>query len=384
MEDPPINQTSEGDQNLIVAQANNSNVVYVTGSGNNVNFHGQGSHSSSLLPRARIGYSISREEFSLRQELLDRVHDYWVEGLLTHSFHKSVLAELNMPTDQDLIELILQDCPEFSETNGRTLLILGEPGSGKTTILMKMAKDLITHTKQDLRQQIPVVFNLSSWARESQTIEEWLVCELSEKYQVSTDLGWHWVDTESLILLLDGLDEVKAKYQNACVQALNKFLGTHGNTELIVCCRTGDYQTLTNCLTIRKAVCVQPLISKQIRYYFEKAGEQLNTLSEWWQEDWELSNLSTSPFMLNIMCLAYQNCELKNIARGGTKEDYRKRLFSAYIYRMLQWQETVQKIGGGYISVHRMLLEHFAEMSLERKRGSIFEVVQSYYRSTKV
>jgi hypothetical protein len=47
---------------------------------------------------------------------------------------------------------------------GRTLLILGEPGAGKTIALLKLAEDLIVGTTPDLRQQIPVVFNLSSWA----------------------------------------------------------------------------------------------------------------------------------------------------------------------------------------------------------------------------
>jgi NACHT domain len=374
MEDPPIlppgegsdsssenHQNVNGDQNLVVAQANNSNVIYVAGDGNNVNFHGQGSHPPPLLPPVNIDHSIPREEYPLRQKLLNRVHDYWVEGLLVHSFHKSVLAELSMPVDRDLINLTLKDCPEFFEIDGRTLLILGEPGSGKTTILMKIAKDLISRTERDLRQQMPVVFNLSSWARESQTIEEWIVRELSEKYQVSTSLGREWVNRESLILLLDGLDEVKSEYRNACVQALNEFLGTHGNTELIVCCRTGDHQTLTNSLMLRRVVCVQPLTFEQINYYLKWTGKQLNALRQCWREDWVLRHLSTAPFMLNIMCLAYQGCKPGDIDRFGTAEDYSKHLFNAYIYRMLHGQKIVQK----YPKAQQRLIDLARRMTAE-------------------
>ena len=55
--------------------------------------------------------------------------------------------------------------------SGRTLLIVGEPGSGKTIALLKLAADAIDRTASDVRQQIPVVFNLSSWARKPQSIE---------------------------------------------------------------------------------------------------------------------------------------------------------------------------------------------------------------------
>ena len=46
------------------------------------------------------------------------------------------------------------------------------------------------------------------------------------------------------MLLLDGVDEVKAEQLNACVQALNQFMQTHGTTEIVICCRIGDYQML--------------------------------------------------------------------------------------------------------------------------------------------
>jgi len=68
---------------------------------------------------------------------------------------------------------------------GRTLLVLGEPGAGKTTTLLKLAKTLITRIGDDFSQPIPVVLNLSSWAKKRQSIAEWLVQDLYEIFQVS-------------------------------------------------------------------------------------------------------------------------------------------------------------------------------------------------------
>jgi tetratricopeptide (TPR) repeat protein len=45
--------------------------------------------------------------------------------------------------------------------SGRSLLILGEPGSGKTTTLLDLTRELIIRAEQDIDYRIPVVFNLS-------------------------------------------------------------------------------------------------------------------------------------------------------------------------------------------------------------------------------
>jgi predicted NACHT family NTPase len=133
---------------------------------------------------------------------------------------------------------------------GRTLLILGEPGSGKTITLLELTKDLIERTELDLIQPIPVVFNLSSWSSHKQTLAQqnsatyfvnWLVQELHTKYQVSKEIGQTWVKQQQLLLLLDGLDEVSAKQRQGCVDALNHFNQDYGQTEIVVCSRIKDY-----------------------------------------------------------------------------------------------------------------------------------------------
>ncbi len=52
----------------------------------------------------------------------------------------------------------------------RKLLILGEPGSGKTTTMLELARDLLSRAKQDVHQPTPVLLNLSSWQDPKQPI----------------------------------------------------------------------------------------------------------------------------------------------------------------------------------------------------------------------
>jgi hypothetical protein len=360
---PQIEQQIRGDRNQVIGQAIDSTIVNFAGEGQviHLTLHDRVPKQSAPPPIHEIK-PLTQREYRQRQILLSKVRDYWVKGVLEKSLHARVLVELGLQKRLDLVHQPFSGVDEFTEVSGqvlaqgtnatevfdhmavgRTLLILGEPGSGKTITLLKLAQDLLTRTEADLQQPIPVVLNLSSWARKTQTIAQWLVQELLEKYQVSKALGKIWVETEALILLLDGLDEVKAEQRNACVQALNQFMQTHGTTELVVCCRIQDYQALADRLMLRSAICIQPLTSDQIDQYFVQAKEQLSSLKEVLHQDEELQGLATSPLMLSIMSLAYQGSNQKDIIQGGTPENYRQRLFNTYIDRMFQWRGTTQQ-----------------------------------------
>ncbi|MGL5832769.1 MAG: NACHT domain-containing protein [Waterburya sp.] len=239
---------------------------------------------------------LTQQEYRQRKILLNKVKDFWIEGYLKPSLYADTAINLDLKKRPDAVRLPFQAIAElpvelddsfeelqqtdiFNQTGqGRTLLILGEPGSGKTIALLQLAQRIIEQTEKDLSQPIPVVFNLSSWASRRKPIEEWLIEELREKYQVPKLLSEPWIEQEKLILLLDGLDEVKAEHRNACVLALNKFIVSHGMTEMVICSRVKDYEALTEKLQLSSAICIQPLSSEQVYGFLEKAGDSLTGL----------------------------------------------------------------------------------------------------------
>ena len=188
---------------------------------------------------------------------------------------------------------------------GELYLSLGEPGAGKTITLLRLARGLITRADKDLNYPIPVVFNLSSWIYKRQPIANWLIGELDSKYQVSRKLGRKWIENQRLILLLDGLDEVKVNYREECVQAINQFMHEHGQTEMVICSRLTDYEVLSNRLNLQSAIYLQPLTIEQINQYFNQAGDQLKALRSLFHQDIVLQELAKSPLMLSVMSLAY-------------------------------------------------------------------------------
>ena len=207
------------------------------------------------------------------------------------------------------------------------LLILGEPGSGKTITLLELAQSLVQQAEADVNDSIPVLFNLSFWHDPQQTIQEWIVEQLSS-YGVSKPLGKKWVNDCRLLPLLDGLDEVKPELQVSCVQAINQWLQEDYRLRLVVCCRKEAYEKVVRGqwqdktepeedqdagepedetensreeirLHLNGAILVQPLTNDQIQDYLIAIHQ-----FELWQtiqQDSKLLELVRTPLFLSIV-----------------------------------------------------------------------------------
>lgn len=311
--------------------------------------------------------NFNRQKSLTKQEqkvLLSRVKKIWIkgekgEGVLEKSlslfnqvnqvlFEQKIINHpdaVNRPFSQlDAIES--EQSFEFIQASdifegmgaGRTLLILGEPGTGKTISLLKLAERLIKKTEQDLTLPIPVVLNLSSWAIKRQNnITDWLIEELKEKYKVPKALAKQWIEHQELIFLLDGLDEVKKEYRNDCVNALNKFLDEYGITETVVCCRVQDYKALSKRLSLRNAICIQPLSSEYISWYLDDIGKPLHGLKQLLQSDKEVEEFARTPLIFSVMTVTYQGYSLEDLLQKmNVKEKRYDNLFDNYIERMFK------------------------------------------------
>jgi hypothetical protein len=260
-------------------------------------------------------HRLTPQEYRNRQALLNKVRNYWVKGVLENTLRDRAWIDLNLeerpqavanPLHLDVETLdepqllppgtrILDRFDTLGE--GRTLLILGEPGSGKTTTLLELARNLVTRAEQDIGQLIPVVFNLSSWVSEKQNVCDWLVKELNTKYQVPKKVGQTWANKQQLLLLLDGLDEVQAEYREGLIDALNAFHQEYGS-ELVVTSRIQDYQLLSNRLKFQSAVYLRSLTSKQVFLSLEGNNSYLVKLRDLLLKDEILRQLAQSPLML--------------------------------------------------------------------------------------
>jgi DNA polymerase III delta prime subunit len=219
----------------------------------------------------------------------------------------------------------------FDRMNGK-LLILGDPGGGKTTTLLELARGLLRRAERDGQHPIPVVFNLSSWSAGHDTLEKWLAEELNAKYQVPRPVAETWVRDDKLTLLLDGLDEVAQSEREMCVKAINTYRQSHGFVDIVICSRTEDYEALSTRLLLNGAVIIQPLDDTQIEAYLDGFGAETATLRRTLMSDHELHELARSPLMLNVMAQAYQGDTSSGLIPSG--DNIRRGLFDQYTRRM--------------------------------------------------
>ena len=302
-------------------------------------------------------------ELKQRETLLNKVEEFWIEGFLKPSLYFNTAVDINIdrPSGQilrpiDDLEVLPFDIDESYNvlqktditeqiSDGKTLLILGEPGSGKTIALLQLAAKLIEHTRQNTKRQIPVVFNLSSWEETRLSIEEWLIEELKDKYQVPKAWSVPWIKEQQLTLLLDGLDEVKENHRNACVRAINKFIADdHLETEIVVCSRVKDYETLVERLLLSSAICIQPLSEQQLLDFLENADDSLLGLKTVIEQDQEIAEFAQSPLILNMMTWTYQNWSEKECQmQFRIAKDREFNLFESYIEKSLQREDVLKK-----------------------------------------
>jgi len=333
---------------------------------------------------------LSHVERQNRTRLMKRVRAVWIEGVLEHSLHQAALIALNLQERPDALEnpwhLEVQETnlpprllpagtsiiEVYDKADGE-LLILGEPGAGKTTLLLELARTLLDRAQADERHRIPVVFNLSSWAQGRQSLAVWLVEELWTKYQVPRKVGQAWIDTNQVLLLLDGLDEVAENARSACVRAINAYYQCHlekGLAPLVVCCRSKEYAALPTRVTLRRAVSIQPLTPDQIDHYLQSTKGQLEALRHVLREDAELYDLACRPLMLSIFTLAYQEVTPEDLPTGGTREGLQQQVFATYVERMLTRRGQLQS-GKQEQFLHWLI--HVAKQ-MNRQQQTVFSV----------
>jgi hypothetical protein len=196
-----------------------------------------------------------------RRDLADEVRRQFVQEELERSLERVARIDLGLterpeavdpplrvivrgPAEPDLLIEPGTPIRDVYMRMGKQLLVLGEPGSGKTTLILELVRQLLDDPDPAWPDRIPTVFHLASWSRQRPPLATWMVEELHRQYGVARPLGRTWVDTGSILPFFDGLDEVAAGCREECLAAINAFRDEHGQLPLVVSSRTGEYDAL--------------------------------------------------------------------------------------------------------------------------------------------
>ncbi|MFE4105982.1 NACHT domain-containing protein [Almyronema epifaneia] len=232
----------------------------------------------------------------------------------------------------------------FNQAHGK-LLLLGSAGSGKTTELLVLAKELIAKAEENSEYPIPVVFELGTWDN-NETIEFWSADQLKKMYPFLGKYAQQLFRDRKILPIFDGLDEVKSEWQRNCIQAINQFMAEEFSPEyLVVCSRYEAYQqaireipierehevsSRKQLLRLNEAVVLKKLTDSQIKGYLSSI-KQLDV----WQtisQDADLLSLVKQPLFLSMIGFVCVHDELsisewKALKSAQERKDY---LFNAY------------------------------------------------------
>lgn len=233
-----------------------------------------------------------------------------------------------------------------NEGVGGRLLIVGRRGSGKTTMMLKLAQALIQKAEADPTYPIPVIFDLPSRKSASQSISEWLVEDLKLRYGVRYKTQKHPPEGSSvrlrLLPLLDGLDEVDSTALPHHVWAINEWLqSTISPARLVICSQWEEFEKpgvwqpgeLVR-LSIGITLLLKPLTDEQIQNYL--TALEITYIWQLLKQDKDLLKIARTSFWLNVICISYERLSLEDFQKL-TLESYRLQyLLDTYVEEMLQ------------------------------------------------
>jgi hypothetical protein len=130
----------------------------------------------------------------------------------------------------------------------KRLVVLGEPGAGKTMLVVRLLLDLIGRRSEG--NPVPVLVSAAAWDPMTQGLHEWLVGKLSIDYPaltapVSSGKGERscleaLLSQRMITVLLDGLDEIPDKVRGHAISRIND--AARLGDSLVVTSRTAPYR----------------------------------------------------------------------------------------------------------------------------------------------
>ena len=208
----------------------------------------------------------------------------------------------------------------------RRLVLLGEPGAGKTTTLWRLAYDYAKEAWEDKSHPLPVLVSLGGYRGKDSA--------LAYVASQTSVLGRHlpaYLHHRRVILLLDALNEMPRRDYGERVGRIQLLLRRYDELPVVVSCRLLDYR---DTLQLEKLE-IKPLDMHQQRvdlnnYLGEHHGGQL--LGQ--LKAGRLLDLGTNPFMLVMFAQVYASEQVLPQNRG--------KLFAAFVDTLLEREPATQ------------------------------------------
>ena len=233
------------------------------------------------------------------------VRDYYDENL-ENKYRESKQRRFNFRDDGKKDGLLLANQEQY-------LMVLGDPGIGKSTFLRKVGLEALKGNKDSYQHSLtPVLLELKNFKENEINIqalieEEFKICGFPNvEKNISNKL-----EKGELLILLDGLDEVPTANVNNVIEKIKDFVDRHHKNRFILSCRTAARTHLQRFTDIEIVEFDDQQIQSFIEHWF---SSELDRKNETAKNCWELlqkeeyksaKELAHTPLLLTFLCLVY-------------------------------------------------------------------------------
>ncbi|TRU04184.1 MAG: NACHT domain-containing protein [Microcystis sp. Msp_OC_L_20101000_S702] len=233
------------------------------------------------------------------------VRDYYDENL-ENKYRESKQRRFNFRDDGKKDGLLLANQEQY-------LMVLGDPGIGKSTFLRKVGLEALKGNKDSYQHSLtPVLLELKNFKENEINIqalieEEFKICGFPNvEKNISNKL-----EKGELLILLDGLDEVPTANVNNVIEKIKDFVDRHHKNRFILSCRTAARTHLRQFTDIEIVEFDDQQIQSFIEHWF---SSELDRKNETAKNCWELlqkkeyksaKELAHTPLLLTFLCLVY-------------------------------------------------------------------------------
>ncbi|MCL4246910.1 MAG: HEAT repeat domain-containing protein [Anaerolineae bacterium] len=265
--------------------------------------------------------------------------------------------------DDDTPNGQLRDFDSFAEafeTFNNRLLLLGEPGAGKTTTLLAFAREVVAARLADSSQVLPILTRISSWDIKKQPeLADWIMMQNLLLDRAAFDRE---ITQGNVLFLLDALDELGAARpdesgllgEDPRHAFIDMLAGSEIAARLVITCRVKEYREIGRKVSVDGAVMLQPLDDERLKQYLSPVPDLWTIL----QGDRDLKEAARTPLLIALFRFAF--ARLPDEARGLRDldlGDVRDKIFELYVDRRYAFEASKRAMPYALIELRTALGE---------------------------
>ena len=266
----------------------------------------------------RFEFELERIRELLKEVYLNRIEqktDNRLPITFTLSFTREGTSEkylyLENPEDENVLfsDQLIDLLKKYKQ-----LLLVGEPGSGKSSELLGLALKII---EDESIHKIPIVLRLSYWKEGDNNFKRWLHDSIISGYGFSNEVVDLLIEKRLIIPLLDGLDEVDSEGSSNSrkiasrnfLTALEQYRSNHGLEYFVITSRKDEYYQ-TDDAPVRAQILLNPLSinlvestlmnENSVSSLLKDRNNTVKTLSYWIERKPFIKDVLLTPFYFNL------------------------------------------------------------------------------------